>query len=153
MMQAETVLTEHQKKPGGGRHMRLQWKPFKHIAVLMLLSALAGMIGVATPAAAQNRNAVLHYSVSMPQPNSHLFHVELSCTGWDNDTARFKMPKWMPGYYQLMDYSKYVKNFSVRDSRPVSRINDNTYEIVVQKGKPFSLGYDVVAERKFVANP
>ena len=126
----------------------------KFVSRFILFSFVIELLSLmVTPAAAQNRNAVLHYSVSMPQPNSHLFHVELSCTGWDNDTVRFKMPKWMPGYYQLMDYSKYVKNFSVRDSRPVSRINDNTYEIVVQKGKPFSLAYDVVAERKFVANP
>lgn len=38
--------------------MRLQWKPFRQIAVLMLLSALAGMIGATMPAAAQNLTTV-----------------------------------------------------------------------------------------------
>jgi len=41
--------------------------------------------------------------------------MELSCTGWTEDTIDFKLPNWMPGYYQLMYYSRDIENISAWD--------------------------------------
>jgi predicted metalloprotease with PDZ domain len=99
---------------------------------------------------------VLKYSVSMADPSSHYFHVELSCNGWNEDTLVFKMPRWTPGYYQIMDYAKEVENISAngKDKEPVTvnKINGNSWQIKIGKGTPFSLSYDIKANRKFVAN-
>src|SRR5579871_4157018 len=46
----------------------------------------------------------LNYTVSAPRASSHYFHVELFCSHWNSDTVEFKMPKWTPGYYQIMDF-------------------------------------------------
>ena len=65
------------------------------------------------------------------------------------------MPDWMPGYYQVMNYAGYVKNFTVVESghgQSVSRPDKNTWEVVVPRGKPFTVDYDVKADRRFVAN-
>jgi predicted metalloprotease with PDZ domain len=99
---------------------------------------------------------LLHYSVSMADPSTHYFHVELLCDGWSKDSLEFKMPRWSPGYYQIMDYAKEVENISVKDkdNKPVaiSNIDGNSWQITIRKGTPFSLSYDVKADRKFVAN-
>ncbi len=91
----------------------------------------------------------------MPDPASHYFHVELHCSGWDEDTIDFKMPKWMPGYYQIMDYAKAVEGFSAVDNKGkrlvAKNLNDNTWQVVVKKNKPFKLRYKVKADREFVA--
>lgn len=98
----------------------------------------------------------MQYIVSMPDPGNHYFHVELYCSGPGKDTIDFKMPEWMPGYYQIMNYGRAVENFVAKDnigkSILINKIHDNTWQIVAKKNKPFYISYDVKADRKFVAN-
>lgn len=104
---------------------------------------------------AQSINPVLQYTVSMPNPESHYFHVELNCSGWNDGTIDFKMPNWMPGYYQMMNYSKMIENFTAKSNNKnlaVKNINENTWQIKIEKNKPFTLSYDVKADKEFVAN-
>jgi predicted metalloprotease with PDZ domain len=66
------------------------------------------------------------------------------------------MPKWMPGYYQIMDYAKAVQSISSKNSEgkklTVTLVNENRWQVVVTKNKPFRLNYDVKTEKQFVAN-
>ncbi len=99
---------------------------------------------------------LIDYTVSMSQPATHQYHVELRTRGWRQDTLVFKMPKWMPGYYQIMDYAKSVQNILVRDEKgkdfPFQRLNDNTLRISGIRNKSLVLRYDVMTTRQFVAN-
>jgi len=99
---------------------------------------------------------VIEYTVSVPQPATHKYHVELRTAGWNQDTVTFKMPKWMPGYYQIMDYAKSVENIFVRDEKgkdlPFQKVNDNTLRISGIRNKSLILSYDVMTARQFVAN-
>jgi predicted metalloprotease with PDZ domain len=108
------------------------------------------------PVSAQNNQTQLHYKVSFSDPSIHYYHIELNCSGWMEDTIVFKMPKWMPGYYQIMDYGREVDNVAVKGKNdvniPVIRINDNTWQIVIPNNAVFSLSYDVKANKRFVAN-
>jgi predicted metalloprotease with PDZ domain len=126
------------------------------ISILVSLLSLSACSSSNNENNEQNSNPVLHYTVSMPDPSSHYYHIELSCGGWISDTIDFKMPGWMPGYYQLMNYSKEVKSVSSNDNNgknvPVNKLNDNTWQIIIEKGTPFRLSYDVKAEKRFVAN-
>lgn len=105
---------------------------------------------------AQLSKPVLHYIISMPQPANHKYHLELHASGLDQDTVLFKMPNWMPGYYQLMDYAKEVESISARDenggSISLNKINSNTWSITGIRSKPFMLSYDVKNIKQFVAN-
>jgi len=56
---------------------------------------------------------VLQYVVSMPEPASHRFQTEFKVSGIQGDTVLLRMPKWTPGYYQLMDYASDVLNLKV----------------------------------------
>src|SRR5674536_344649 len=81
--------------------------------LFLILSACSSLNNIAIE---QKSKPALQYTISMPELSTHYYHVELSCSGWTKDTIDFKMPKWMPGYYQIMDYASEVKNFSVKDS-------------------------------------
>lgn len=97
----------------------------------------------------------LEYTIKMEDPASQVFHIELTCSGTDFDTVILSIPAWMPGYYQIMDYSVNVRNVSATDSRnnpvPITKTDNDSWQ-VISKGKPFRLRYDVKADRRFVAN-
>jgi predicted metalloprotease with PDZ domain len=97
----------------------------------------------------------LQYSVSMPDPSNHMFHVTLSCKGLKDDTVDFKMPRWMPGYYQIMDYSNQIRNFSAyilkKENIPVIKSDSNTWRVVPGKSSSLIISYDVFSDRNFVA--
>jgi len=98
---------------------------------------------------------LLQYSISMPEPANHLFRVTLSCQGLKEDTIDFKMPRWLPGYYQIMEYSNEVKNFTANSTKgreiPIIHTDKNTWKVVAGKNAPFRISYDVFSDKKFVA--
>jgi predicted metalloprotease with PDZ domain len=98
----------------------------------------------------------MQYSVSMPEPSNHLFHITLVCSGFKEDSLNFSMPEWMPGYYQIMNYSDEVKNISASLSNgrvlPVTKSNKNIWRIVAGRNSSIQISYDVFADKKFVAN-
>jgi len=96
------------------------------------------------------------YTVSFPDPASHAYQVQLNTSGWNVDFVDFKMPQWMPGYYQIMNYSKDVALLVALDDRgkklPVEQINDHTWRISNIKNKTFHLTYTIRTSKQFVAN-
>ena len=119
---------------------------FRRFACLPLL-CLFGAAAAAQPTATMN------YTVSMPQPASHLFHVTLHANGLRGDFHDFKMPAWAPGYYRLLDFEKYVQNFSATDAngRPLGfeKAGKNTWRIVTAGGASLVLNYDVFGAVSF----
>ncbi|MEO7209545.1 MAG: hypothetical protein ABIY35_01265 [Chitinophagaceae bacterium] len=111
---------------------------------------------ISAPAFAKKGNPVLHYTISFPQPTSHSYNIALNCSGWNKDTIYFKMPNWMPGYYQLMGYSKDVVNMKGTNNNgkeiKVEKMNDNTWFITSIKNKSFNISYSIMTSRQFVAN-
>jgi predicted metalloprotease with PDZ domain len=103
----------------------------------------------------KDKKPIIQYSVSMADPSSHFFHVVLDCSGFKGDTIDFMMPRWMPGYYQMMEYPDGVKNFSANNSNgrniPVIKANSFTWKVVPGKSTSFSIIYDVYSSRNFVA--
>src|ERR1039457_7421660 len=76
---------------------------------LLVFAALA-----ATTAGAFGKES-LAFTVSMPQPSNHTFHVVLRCGGLKGELHDFKMPVWSPGYYGIGDYSGNLSNFHAQD--------------------------------------
>src|SRR5262245_38389671 len=91
------------------------------------------LIGIVPQAAAQQSQRTMAYTVSMPQPSSHLFHVLLRIDGLKGEFHDFKMPAWHPGYYRLIDYAKDVSNFSAHggDNKPLpwEKTTKNTWRV------------------------
>ncbi|MBL8017091.1 MAG: M61 family metallopeptidase, partial [Ignavibacteria bacterium] len=58
-------------------------------------------------------NNKLRYTVSMPEPSSHFFDVEISLSDLskDQDTVEFKLPVWRPGRYFIFDFASGIQEF------------------------------------------
>ncbi|WKD85955.1 hypothetical protein KCTC32516_01304 [Polaribacter huanghezhanensis] len=119
---------------------------FKVVLVFILLTTINVF--------AQQKPA-FSYTVSFPDTKSKSYHVELNTSGWNQNSVQFKMPRWMPGYYQIMDYGKNVYNISAIDNEKnalsLKQIDDSTWEISGVKNQSFKIMYDVKTTRKFVA--
>ena len=64
-------------------------------------------------ARAQDTNAPAYkvaYTISIKEPASHLFEVQVDVTGvTDTDHVDFQMPRWSPGRYAVFDFAKNVQ--------------------------------------------
>ena len=122
----------------------------KNIYFFLLLFCMPIFYGLA-----QQGNPEFLYTVSFPNPESKSYHVALKTEGWNQNTVQFKMPRWMPGYYQIMNYGNQVYNISATDSKgnkiPIKNIDDSTWEVTGVANKSFKIDYDIKTNRKFVA--
>jgi len=104
-----------------------------------------------------SQKASLVYTVSMENPEWHIFHVELNCTGIIKESIDFKMPVWTPGYYQRLDFAKNVGNFKAFDAvgneLKWEKTTDNTWRVFSKASDAIKLTYDVKTTRAFVATP
>jgi len=130
------------------KYLSLKTGKLFFIFVLISFSTIAAFSQKETP--------LLHYAVSILEPAGHTLDVELHCSNWEHDTLHLKMPKWMPGYYQIIDYANSVENLMVKDDKrkslPVEKINGNTWVISGVKNKSFIVKYTIRTEEQFVAN-
>jgi predicted metalloprotease with PDZ domain len=103
----------------------------------------------------QKNNSSLDFKVSMPQPATHRFHVEFHCNGLIKDTVEFKMPAWMPGYYQILNYAENIENFNASTSSGKTlkwiKNSKNGWNVWTEKATSIVLSYDVKATTPFVA--
>ncbi len=137
----------------------MTFKPFRyswtrHPGILALIITL--FFQIKCEASDQKYEPVFEYTISIPHPETHTYHVDLYCKGLNKDTAIFKLPKWTPGYYQIMNYEKAVENFTIKNNngKPISftSTNENTWQVLLSKVRSFHISYDIKTDRQFVAN-
>lgn len=99
----------------------------------------------------------LKYTVSMDQPGSHYYQVELRYEGNTADRVDLKMPAWTPGYYMILDLAKNVVDFTALDVAgrplPVEKTEKNTWRVQTAGVKTLIVRYYVFANRTSVAEP
>ncbi len=104
---------------------------------------------------AQKTETQLYFNVSIPHPESNSYEVDFQINGIDRDTIVLKMPKWMPGYYQILDYAKSISeinaNTKTGESIPIQKQDNNSWYITNQRNKAFTVHYTIKCERPFVA--
>lgn len=97
----------------------------------------------------------LHYTVSMEHPERHLFHVLLSATGLKGPIIDLRMPDWMPGYYQLLDYAKNLSGLRIVDENgqalPWEKTNRDAWRVATGSAKTLTVEYDILAKTQFAA--
>jgi len=124
----------------------------------MLLS-LTLQLAIGSSALQKATQQSLHYTISMESPASHKFHVTLHCTGLNAaaPTLDLKMPAWMPGYYQLLDYAKALSDFHATDNTghelSWAKPTNNTWRVAHPAGASLTITYDILAQKAFVAQP
>src|SRR5262245_44856126 len=68
----------------------------------------------ATTAAAQRYS--IEYTISMPDPASHLYSVQMFVGGLQGQPLELQMPVWSPGRYARMDFARNVQEFTAASS-------------------------------------
>jgi predicted metalloprotease with PDZ domain len=53
----------------------------------------------------------IHYSIAMPAPHTHLFHVTLEVDAGPGAFLDVALPVWTPGSYMVRDYARHVQQF------------------------------------------
>ena len=116
--------------------------------------AAAVLVAVCAHLAAQAAAPVL-FTVSMPQPANHIFHVNMRVTGVAGETQDFKMPVWTPGYYRVIDYARNVSNLHAHDAAghelAWEKTTRNTWRIVTAGASSVTVDYDVYGATRFGA--
>ncbi|MCB0628454.1 MAG: M61 family peptidase [Saprospiraceae bacterium] len=97
----------------------------------------------------------MSFTVSMPDPATQLFQVRLECEDLNGNFTDFKIPVWMPGYYQVLEYPEKIQNFRAETAagKPVKweKANRVTWRLYHEEGASLILSYNVLANRRFVA--
>jgi len=85
----------------------------RHLAAL----ALAALLPPTLPAQQRATAAPLGiaYRVAMPEPASHLYHIEIDVDGARGPTVPLQLPVWSPGRYAKMDFAKNIQDFAATD--------------------------------------
>ncbi|HVP89885.1 MAG TPA: PDZ domain-containing protein [Terriglobales bacterium] len=104
------------------------------------------------PLAAEGTTA---FTVSMPRPAAHLFHVTMRCGDLKGELQDFLMAAWMPGFYRILEYEKNVSGFRAADGTgralPWEKVTKNTWRVATGGARTAVLDYDVLGNILFVA--
>ena len=105
---------------------------------------------------ASGQKETISYNISMGNPNNHYFHVSLTYTGIKDQSVELKLPVWTPGYYMIMDYPRYIINFSAADDKGRSlnweKTAKNRWQINTERAGTLKVTYDVYSFRVSVAD-
>lgn len=97
----------------------------------------------------------IEFTVSMQDPSLQMYEVSLQCEGIKKEWLDFKIPVWMPGYYQLLDYAGNIGQFRVTDSQGQTikweKAASNIWRVYSNNAATLTINYTVKATRNFVA--
>jgi predicted metalloprotease with PDZ domain len=58
---------------------------------------------------------MITYSISMLQPHSHLYDVQVAIDGLSTPEVDLVLPSWTPGSYMVREYARHVQEFNAED--------------------------------------
>ncbi|WP_298403081.1 M61 family metallopeptidase [uncultured Chloroflexus sp.] len=56
------------------------------------------------------------YTISMPAPHSHLFHVRIEIMRNETGDVLLSLPAWTPGSYMIREFARHVQEFQAADN-------------------------------------
>lgn len=109
-------------------------------------------VGSAAVVSGQTPQRPIHYTVSLHEPEKHCFQITMRLPPMPADSFDLFLPRWTPGYYQLMDFARQLTGFHVSRGH-WTRPDSSRWRIYASKGAAITITYTIRAERRFVANP
>ncbi len=55
---------------------------------------------------------MITYTIAMPAPHSHLFHISVELDGLTGPHVDLVLPSWTPGSYMIREYARHVQAFT-----------------------------------------
>jgi len=125
-------------------------------SIVLFVAFILAVSPAAFPAQTRPATPAMSITVSMERPTAHYYHVVLRADGLRGETQELKMPVWTPGYYRIMDYAKFVKDFRAEDGNgralPFEKTAKNIWRVRTGKTSSLVIRYDVYAFTRFVAD-
>ena len=105
------------------------------------------------PLFASAQAPMLTYTLSMPEPNTHYFNVEmqlenLPATALTDGQLELKMPVWTPGSYLVREYAKNLEGFQAEvGGRPAVavKVRKNAWQLPAAPGQRVRVRYRLYA--------
>ena len=93
--------------------------------------------------------AQVDYELSMKNPNSHYFEVQMNVSEVKGKCLSIKMPVWAPGSYLVREFAKSVNLVKAKDGKgnelEVVKDNKNTWCVITKGAKNITINYEVYA--------
>jgi len=125
-------------------------------SIVLFVAFILAVSPAAFPAQTRPATPAMSITVSMERPTAHYYHVVLRADGLRGETQELKMPVWTPGYYRIMDYAKFIKDFRAEDGNgralPFEKTAKNIWRVRTGKTSSLVIRYDVYAFTRFVAD-
>ena len=86
----------------------------------------------------------IHYTLSMPEPQTHLFHVRIDVDEISDPQVDLVMPVWTPGAYAVRDFARNVQDFSA-GRHAWSKVDKARWRIKAEGASRVSVTYKVWA--------
>jgi predicted metalloprotease with PDZ domain len=91
----------------------------------------------------------LHFTVAMPQPQTHLFEVSLVIANLTVDCLNLKFPVWTPGSYLVREYARHLQEFSAQDAQgnklPWRKVSKNHWQVACIGQSQLTVCYRIFA--------
>ncbi len=91
----------------------------------------------------------ISYRLSMPEPHTHYFEVEMTLEDFNEKSIDVKIPVWAPGSYLVREFAKNIEVFAAKDSDGNDlesyKIDKNTWRIEKGNSKLVKVRYNVYA--------
>jgi predicted metalloprotease with PDZ domain len=114
---------------------------FVLVIALLWVQALSATAAFAAPR--------IEYTVSMDEPHTHYYTVQMRVSGHKQAHIDFKMPVWTPGSYLIREYPKHVEAFSAvaGNGQPLAseKISKNTWRVYSRSADQVTVQYRVYA--------
>ncbi|GAB4164517.1 MAG: PDZ domain-containing protein [Roseiflexaceae bacterium] len=91
---------------------------------------------------------MLTYTISMPEPQTHRFHVALHISDLNGPTLELALPVWTPGSYMVRDYARHVQQFraiAAGEPLPWQKQDKTTWIVQTNGASEIEVHYQVYA--------
>ncbi len=93
----------------------------------------------------------MHYQISILDTQAHFIKLEWTIDYVHQDTVYIQQPSWRPGRYELQNYVKNVRCFSINDdngnSVPFKKVTKDKWEVDTSNVKKIIVSYEYYANQ------
>jgi len=119
------------------------------LARLLLVSVAPVFAAASVAAAVQQARPAVSYTVTVSQPHTHVFEVQMKIAGVEQPELDVSMPVWTPGSYLVREYERHVISFAPKDEsgRALAwhQVDKNTWRIETSGTEQVLVDYRVYA--------
>ncbi len=91
----------------------------------------------------------IHYTLTLPRPETHRFHVTIEVKGRKLKKAELVLPVWTPGSYLVREFARHIENFRVESltgsDLSSTRVTKTMWHIETGDVNDFRVHYEVYA--------